>query len=229
MTHDKKMKIIFLGYREWALKSIDILCGHSALTDYKIFTNHEEFISKFESGNYKDYIIIAIGWSWILRKDITLSNLCLGVHPSDLPYYRGGSPLQNQILDGITNTKLSLFQLTHNLDEGDIYGKCELSLMGDSMSEIFKNLELKTVSLVNKFFDAYPNVEIRKQKKIGLKTLNRRKASDSKIDFEDFNEENLLNLYNKIRCLTDPYPNAFMADKQGNKLFFESIKFEKKD
>ena len=122
-----------------------------------------------------------------------------------------------------------IVQLTHNLDEGDIYGKCELSLMGDSMSEIFKNLEFKTVSLVNKFFDAYPNVEIRKQKKIDLKTLNRRKASDSKIDFEDFNEENLLNLYNKIRCLTDPYPNAFIEDKKGNKLFFESIKFEKKD
>ncbi len=39
----------------------------------------------------------------------------------------------------------------------------------------------------------------------------------------------LLEIYNKIRCLTDPYPNAFLEDEHGNRLFFEGISYERNE
>ena len=54
----------------------------------------------------------------------------------------------------------------------------------------------------------------------------RRKPGDSKIELDEFMEPNLVSLFNKIRCLTDPYPNAYIEDKHGNKLFFTGARIE---
>ena len=35
-------------------------------------------------------------------------------------------------------------------------------------------------------------------------------------------------LYNFIRSLTDPYPNALICDKNGDKLFLKKVYYEKK-
>ena len=35
----------------------------------------------------------------------------------------------------------------------------------------------------------------------------------------------LKELYNFIRCLTDPYPNAFIEDNEGNRLVFKNVNY----
>lgn len=221
------MKIIFLGYRDWAKNVIKKLKNNSGIKKSVTYSDEKKFLIDYSEGDFKGYVVIAIGWSWILKKEITTSNFCIGVHPSDLPNYRGGSPIQNQIIDGVIDTKLSLFQLTDKLDEGNIYGQCDLSLAGDSIKEIFKNLETQSIFLLNEFIKDYPNISPKNQMKMKIQTKKRRSPKDSKINFEEFNEDNLVNLYNKIRCLTDPYPNAFLEDNEGNKLFFQSVEFKK--
>ena len=42
---------------------------------------------------------------------------------TDLPYGRGGSPLQNLILDNKQKTMISAFKMTERMDEGPIYIK----------------------------------------------------------------------------------------------------------
>lgn len=42
------------------------------------------------------------------------------IHPSLLPKYRGPSPLQQQILDGVTETGVSIIQLDAQMDHGPI-------------------------------------------------------------------------------------------------------------
>ena len=37
-----------------------------------------------------------------------------------------------------------------------------------------------------------------------------------------------IEIYNKIRCLTYPYPNAYTKDINGNKLFFKEVAFKNK-
>ncbi len=55
---------------------------------------------------------------------------CVVFHMTDLPFGRGGSPLQNLIVRGFTHTKLSAIHVDKGLDTGDIYGKEELDLSG---------------------------------------------------------------------------------------------------
>ena len=57
-------------------------------------------------------------------------------HMTDLPYGRGGSPLQNLIQRGCTSTMISALRCEAGLDMGDIYLKQSLSLLG-STEEIF--------------------------------------------------------------------------------------------
>lgn len=49
---------------------------------------------------------------------------------TDLPYGRGGSPLQNLIKRNIENTKISAIKVVKDLDAGDIYLKRDLNLNG---------------------------------------------------------------------------------------------------
>lgn len=45
---------------------------------------------------------------------------------------------------------------------------------------------------------------------------------------EDFNTKSLYELYNIIRCLTYPYPNAYLEDNNGNRLYFTGVRYEGK-
>lgn len=220
------MKIIFLAYREWAL---EVAWKISELyfegNDFLILKEKSELDQLAEKIEYEDVIIIAIGWSWIIDSQITDKTLCLGVHPSDLPNYRGGSPIQNQIIDGVKKTKCSLFRISEKLDAGDIWGKSDLSLCGDSMSEILNNLKVSSINLLSGFMDAYPNINSEPQILSVGSYFRRRKPEDSRIFLEEIDLSDISKLYDKIRCLTEPYPNAYLEDEKGNRLFFEKIRF----
>ena len=154
--------------------------------------------------------------------------LCLGIHPSDLPNYRGGSPIQHQIINGIKKTNVSLFTISEKLDEGDIWLKEKLDLSGNNMDEIFKNIETSSVILLNKFFNLFPNITPTQQDlKLGS-YFKRRTPNQSEITLDDFKNKPLEDIYNTIRCLTDPYPNAYIEDSNGNRLVFKEVKFIKK-
>ena len=49
--------------------------------------------------------------------------------------------------------------------------------------------------------------------------------TDSRLSVDDFKKSNLKELYNKIICLTDFYPHAFMEDEKDNKILFQSVQY----
>jgi len=51
---------------------------------------------------------------------------------ADVPYGRGGSPLQNLILAGHRDTKLTALQMTAEMDAGPVYLKEPMSLEGNA-------------------------------------------------------------------------------------------------
>ena len=61
---------------------------------------------------------------------------CVAFHMTDLPFGRGGSPLQNLILRGFKETVITAFRVTDEWDAGPIYLKRPLSLEGTAQ-EIF--------------------------------------------------------------------------------------------
>lgn len=222
------MNVIFCGYRNWAMNIINTVSKHPKIDSYKIIHSKEEYDNEKHSFKEDIDFILFIGWSWIIPREVTEKYLCVGIHPSDLPLFRGGSPLQHQIIQGIKESKVTLMTLSSDkLDGGHIWCKEDLSLEGDSMAKVFENLENSSIKLLNNFIDNYDEIEPVLPKLEEGTYFKRRKPEESVLSFEQMKSMELEELYNFIRSLTDPYPNACLVDAKGNKLFFKEVSFEK--
>lgn len=76
-------------------------------------------------------------WSWCVPIDMIGRFECIGFHMADVPYGRGGSPLQNLIIRGHTTTTMTALRMIEELDAGPVYLKRPLSLEGRA-EEIFE-------------------------------------------------------------------------------------------
>ena len=220
------IKVVLCGYRNWALRIFDSISLISNVKILDIITSKEDYLSKENDFNDEIDIILFIGWSWIIPHNITEKFLCLGIHPSDLPYYRGGSPLQHQIINGIEHTKVTLMTLSSKkLDAGEIWCKEDLSLDGKNMDAVFLNLIKSSNKMLNSFFNKYPNIIPMEQEIASGSYFKRRKPEDSKLTKENLQNMSLKEIYNFTRALTDPYPNAYIEDEYGNILKLKEVEF----
>ena len=100
------MKIVCIGYREWALKIYDNI-AHETNHNFLIIRKKEQYDENVII-DFNPDIILFYGWSWIVS-DFLIKNFdCLMLHPSPLPLYRGGSPIQNQIINGEIRSKVTI-------------------------------------------------------------------------------------------------------------------------
>lgn len=81
------------------------------------------------------YIFFA-HWSSRIPSEIWQAHECVIFHMTDVPYGRGGSPLQNLIVRGHTETVISALRCVEAMDAGPVYLKRPLSLAGTA-EEIF--------------------------------------------------------------------------------------------
>ena len=92
-------------------------------------TTPQELIS-FDFDSFPPDWIFFPHWSWIIRQHIYDNYRCVIFHMTDVPYGRGGSPLQNLIVRGHKETMLSAIKCVAELDAGPVYCKVPLSLEG---------------------------------------------------------------------------------------------------
>lgn len=170
----------------------------------------------------KPKIIFFIHWSNMIDKSIYNKYLCIQFHCSNLPKGRGGSPIQNQIIRGIKNTKLSAFKVSKKLDSGPVCLKENLSLRGNGL-DILIRLERKSIDMIKKITKMK---QIVFSKQIGKPTFfKRRTKKQSKINIKSFNS--VSKLYDFMRMLDAPgYPNAYF-ELNKFKLSFNNLKFTK--
>ena len=69
-------------------------------------------------------------WSWKIPAAVYETYECIIFHMTDVPFGRGGSPLQNLIVRGFTETKISALRCVEELDAGPVYRKRPLALGG---------------------------------------------------------------------------------------------------
>ncbi len=159
-------------------------------------------------------------WSWKVPKKIYENFECIIFHMTDLPYGRGGSPLQNLIVRGKTKTKISALKACDTLDAGAIYLKKELSLEG-SATEIFE----RTSKII--FTEMIPYIIKNEPKPVPQKgdivRFERRKPEESSI----MNIDDLEKIYDSIRMLdAEEYPLAFVETPK-YKIEFSDAKLNK--
>ncbi len=142
-------------------------------------------------------------WSYIIPADIYENFRCVIFHMTDLPFGRGGSPLQNLIARGIYETKLSAIRCVKELDGGDIYEKVPLSLWGTA-EEIYLRAAEFTKEII---IDLVLNPVEPKPQAGEVVVFQRRKPADGDISLC----ENLEQVFDYIRMLdAESYPAAFL-------------------
>jgi methionyl-tRNA formyltransferase len=219
-------RFLFAGYRDWALRVYQFLIETFPEHEFLLVRTHKDLIGHIESEVGID-AIICVGWSWIIEKKIVDDYFIVGIHPSDLPDFAGGSPIQNQILNGVISTKNTLFKLTSVLDQGPIIKQIPLNL-SDHISNIFDRIVLTSIVMLVEFVGKFPDEITYLEKGSSAKgTIKKRITPEaSKITKEMLQTFSALELFNFIRCHEDPYPNAFYEDDTG-KLLFKFCDFEK--
>ncbi|RMA65986.1 formyltransferase family protein [Ulvibacter antarcticus] len=161
--------------------------------------------------NLKPEKIFIPHWSYIIPASIYENYECIVFHMTDLPYGRGGSPLQNLIVRGKTETKISALRVEKGLDTGDIYLKKPLSLSGTA-EEIF----IRSSSIIEQMIEEIVSENPSPKKQEGeIVLFQRRKPEESNIESISETKE----VYDYIRMLDcEGYPNAYLEN--------ESFKFE---
>ncbi len=168
-------------------------------------------------------LVLFYGWSKIIDDSILNDFICLMLHPSALPKFRGGSPLQNQIINGVKDSKITIFRMNQELDAGDIVAQCDLNLRG-SIDEIFYRLEDLGAKLTNDFLEN--GISYKKQDHTKATYFKRRKPEESELTIDEISNQTSEYLFNKIRMLGDPYPNAFIKTKDGKKILIKLAEIE---
>ena len=214
------MKIAYYGYRDWSISIFSKL----DIEEKYLISNKDYDILEF----IKPDLVFFIGWSHIIPNILIDKYKCICLHPSPLPKYRGGSPIQNQIINGEVDSAVTFFIMDQGLDTGDIILQSYISLNG-KLDDIFKNIELIGIRDINKIITDYKNNQIVTYKQDDSKSTfyKRRNESESEINIEEILNDEPVYLYNKIRSLNDPYPNAYIRCKNGGKLFLIESKYEK--
>ncbi len=158
-------------------------------------------------------------WSWIIPPEIYEPFECVVFHVADLPYGRGGSPLQNLIIRGVKWTKVSALKVDGGLDTGPIYLKRDVFIGLGSAEEIF----IEISNLI--FQEMIPEILEKRPKPYPQKgeilEFQRRKPHESELTPEI--AENLPRLYDFIRMLDgEGYPRAFLRLGRFKILFSEA-------
>jgi len=223
------MKIIFLAYREWALKVFPSVSKHPKVSEIVLCQKHKELI-QLDLSSYD--LIITCGWSEELGNDIVSKIDAVGVHCAELDRYSYGTPLQLQIIDGILKSKHRLFSFTY--DEKSVRAhthnrlyshEVDLDLTGN-MEDVLDQMTATSKVLFNMYLNDYPNINWKEWPQESL-IRHPRKPEESRLTKEQLMTMDTEMLYNFFRCLEDPYPNGYIEDEKGI-IYIEKVKYKKK-
>jgi len=135
-------------------------------------------------------------WSWKIPHEIMRDFLCIGFHPTELPFGRGGSPFQNLIRSGYTDTAVTSFLVNEQMDAGDILLQTKFNIPDTNILEILDayaaEIERQVESLLHN--------EVIPKKQTGA-VFEFPRITENVLDFE---KASLKELFNEIRMVDGP-------------------------
>ena len=142
-------------------------------------------------------------WAHRIAEKVFKQFECVIFHMTDLPFGRGGSPLQNLIARGIYETKISALRCVEEMDAGPIYLKKPFSLYG-SAEEIFLRasgvIENMIVEMLEELSEPRPQEGV-------ITVFKRRSPEEGNLA----TAESLEQAFDLIRMLdAEGYPKAFL-------------------
>jgi methionyl-tRNA formyltransferase len=202
MSTSERKKYLVLGCKPWNHRLFDESLRR--LPGRWMYVDSEEGLTLDFIRKLSPRYIFSFHWSWRVPEQIVKRFECVCFHMTDVPYGRGGSPLQNLIVRGHRDTKLTALRMTSELDAGPVYLKRSLSLEGGA-EEIY----LRACSLSAEMIQQIVQDETQPLPQTGEPVnFRRRKPEESQIARLD----SLENLHDFIRMLdAEGYPRAFLS------------------
>ncbi len=184
--------------KKWNLRKFDKLKLDG---NWFMITSPEEYDT---IRRVKPRYMFFVHWSWLVPKDIYENYECVGFHVGDLPEGRGGSPIQNRIMEGVYHTKLTAFRIGGGIDAGDVYLKRDLCLNGGGEEIYIRASDIIFDNMIPYIVRNNPIPKLQE----GVGTISkRRKSEESEIK----TPISLSRLNDFVRMLdADTYPTAFI-------------------
>lgn len=201
------MRIIIATVKSWNIERAEAMRKkYAGVHDIVIYTSREEFTSDNVCDFHPDYIFLP-HWSYIMPREITDNWECVVFHMTDLPYGRGGSPLQNLIVRGHRETKISAIKMTEKLDGGPVYMKHSLSLEGSAQEIFVRCSDIIFEEMIPLFLDGDKEKMTPVPQEGDPVVFKRRKPEDGQITTDMKTDQ----IYDYIRMLdAEGYPRAFI-------------------
>ncbi len=206
------MKLLLTTIKSWNIINGKSFIEKDAENDWEMITDNKDFtLERVREINPK-YILVP-HWSWMIPREIWANYETVVFHPADLPFGRGGTPIQNQIIRGIYNVKLSALRVNGEIDGGPIYLKEDFDISygnADNIlsraSEIYFNIMIPRII----------NEKIVPQPQTGeVVKFSRRKPQESNLESIG-NQASPRQVYDFIRMLDgEGYPRAYLPFNQG--------------
>lgn len=226
------MKIAFCAYRDWAIKVGWSVKAHPRVTQFTQCWTNQDLEETLRHGSCPDLVLFC-GWSsapseLLVEHAKTLNVLLVSEHPATSDRYSPGTPLQNQILDRITRTKHRIVKVGFpELAPRQWSHEVDMELSGN-MDDILEQMTATSKVLFTRFLDDYPHhIVWNTWPEVPLaEQVPRRTPDMSKLQL-NLGTMTTRDLYDRIRCLEDPYPNAYIEDDEGI-IYFNRVSYKAK-
>ena len=174
-------------------------------------------------------LFISAGFSNIFKKKLLKLPKygVINLHAGPVPKYRGGSPLNWQLINNEKNVTISVLKMDEGIDTGPIietkkfpikkhYDINNLHLIANN---IFPSLVLNSIAKIEK------KEKLKLQPKNNNNYRKQRKEEDGRINFKFFTGF-MIDRY--IRALTKPYPGAWALIDKKKIIFYKAKVVNKK-
>jgi methionyl-tRNA formyltransferase len=155
-------------------------------------------------------LVLVSGWYHLIPQTmLSIPRLgCIGFHPSLLPKYRGGAPVNWTIINGEREAGMSMFYFDNGVDSGDLIGQARVSIDDrDTIATLYEKINQATLELIREMVP-----------KLKDGTAPRLKQDESQATYfpQRSPEDGLIDwgrparaIYDWVRAQTTPYPGAF--------------------
>lgn len=171
--------------------------------------NAPEFVS--ELGSINPRLLVVAGYSTIFRRPLldTAKSGAINLHAGRLPEYRGGSPLNWQIINGEPEAGLSVIQMDEGIDTGEVLAEARMPIApDDTIADLHERANGLFPALVLDVLTALDTGDVNRgaQDESRARYWHQRNDEDGRIGWATSTTRQVLDL---VRAVTRPYPGAF--------------------
>jgi UDP-4-amino-4-deoxy-L-arabinose formyltransferase/UDP-glucuronic acid dehydrogenase (UDP-4-keto-hexauronic acid decarboxylating) len=146
---------------------------------------------------------------------------CLNLHGSLLPKYRGRAPANWVLVNGETETGVSLHYMTDRPDAGDIVCQTPVAVSADDTGKTLNDkLATAAAEMLNEFLPQIKSASAPRTAQVESEAsyYGRRGPADGEIDWS----QDAARISNLIRAVTRPYPGAFSHSVKDKIILWEA-------